>query len=65
MAFIDIVRSRRSVRTFDGKPLAENELNELLSFCRSIERRTQRRCCLAPSFTGKDCNLSFLHSYTS
>ncbi len=37
MAFIDIVRSRRSVRTFDGKPLAENELNELLSFCRSIE----------------------------
>ena len=37
MAFLDLVRSRRSVRTFDGKPLAENELNELLAFCRSIE----------------------------
>ena len=37
MTFLDTVRSRRSVRSFDGKPLAENEANELLSFCRSIE----------------------------
>ena len=36
MAFIDTVRSRRSVRTFDGKALAEDELSELLDFCRGI-----------------------------
>ena len=37
MTFLSTVRSRRSVRSFDGKPLAENDLNELLDFCRSLE----------------------------
>ena len=37
MSFLSTVRSRRSVRTFDGKPLAESELSELLDFARAAE----------------------------
>ena len=37
MSFLSTVRSRRSVRTFDGKPLAESELQELLDFARTAE----------------------------
>ncbi len=37
MSFLSTVRSRRSVRSFDGRALAESELQELLAFARTAE----------------------------
>ena len=37
MTLLDLVRSRRSVRTFDGKGLAEDEKKELLDFAASAD----------------------------
>ena len=37
MSFLSTVRSRRSVRSFDGRALAESELQELLDFARTAE----------------------------
>ena len=37
MNFLTTVRSRRSVRTFDGSALSESELQELLDFARTAE----------------------------
>lgn len=34
---MDLIRSRRSVRSFDGKPLSEEEQESLLSFASSVE----------------------------
>ena len=37
MTFLSLVRSRRSVRSFDGNALSESELSELLDFARAAE----------------------------
>ena len=37
MKISDLIRSRRSVRTFDGKPVAPDVLNGILDFARSAE----------------------------
>ena len=37
MSNMDLIRSRRSVRTFDGRPLKEDELESILNCAKSVE----------------------------
>ena len=37
MGSMDIIRTRRSVRSFDGKPLSPEELSDILHFAESAE----------------------------
>ena len=37
MNALELVRSRRSVRSFDGRPLSEEEINEILHFADTVE----------------------------